>query len=72
VPPVSGKEYIGGLAYLAYEAVCNETYTPYGGAVTCIWDERHHTAAVFDGVRATHRYLLTATRPRAVPVLSGP
>jgi anti-sigma regulatory factor (Ser/Thr protein kinase) len=46
-------------AYLAYEAVCNETYDPYDGAVTCIWSRRHHPAAVLDGVRATHRYLLT-------------
>jgi anti-sigma regulatory factor (Ser/Thr protein kinase) len=46
-------------AYLAYEAVCNETYAPYDGAVTCIWDQRHHPAAVLDGVRATHPYLLT-------------
>jgi anti-sigma regulatory factor (Ser/Thr protein kinase) len=59
-------------AYLAYEAVCNETYTPYGGAVTCIWDQRHHAAPVFDGVRATHRYLLTATGPVRSPSYLDP
>ncbi|AEV87057.1 putative anti-sigma regulatory factor [Actinoplanes sp. SE50] len=46
-------------AYLAYEAVCNDTYAPYGCAVTCIWDSRHHPAGILDGARATHRYLLT-------------
>ncbi|WIM99644.1 MEDS domain-containing protein [Actinoplanes oblitus] len=46
-------------AYLAYESVCNDTYAPYGSAVTCVWDSRQHSAGVLDGVRATHRYLLT-------------
>ncbi|GAA4606216.1 anti-sigma regulatory factor (Ser/Thr protein kinase) [Actinoplanes octamycinicus] len=46
-------------AYLAYESVCNDTYAPYGSAVTCVWDSRRHAADVLDGVRATHRYLLT-------------
>jgi anti-sigma regulatory factor (Ser/Thr protein kinase) len=46
-------------AYLAYEAVCNDTYDPYGGSVTCIWNQRHHPAAIVDGARATHRCLLT-------------
>jgi anti-sigma regulatory factor (Ser/Thr protein kinase) len=47
-------------AYLAYEAICNETFAPYGGEVTCMWKQQHHSAAVLDGVRATHRYVLTA------------
>ncbi|MGK5682228.1 ATP-binding protein [Actinoplanes sp. URMC 104] len=55
----AGMQTDRAVAYLAYEAVCNETYDPYGGAVTCIWNQRHHPAAVLDGVRATHRYLLT-------------
>jgi anti-sigma regulatory factor (Ser/Thr protein kinase) len=58
-------------AYLAYEAVCNETYAPYDGATTCIWNQRHHPAFVLNGVRATHRYLLTATsRVPSPPYLS--
>ncbi|WP_306214813.1 ATP-binding protein [Actinoplanes sp. RD1] len=59
-------------AYLAYEAVCNETYAPYGGAVTCLWDRRHHAAAVIDGVRATHRHLLTGEGRVPSPAYRGP
>ncbi|GGQ71638.1 ATP-binding protein [Couchioplanes azureus] len=46
-------------AYLAYEAMCNDTYAPYHSAVTCLWSEHRHSAAVLDGVRATHSHLLT-------------
>ncbi|MCM4084152.1 sensor histidine kinase [Paractinoplanes hotanensis] len=59
-------------AYLAYEAFCNETYAPYGAAVTCIWNQRHHPANVLDGVRATHRYLLTAAGRVPSPPYLGP
>ncbi|MBG0564720.1 ATP-binding protein [Actinoplanes aureus] len=54
-------------AFLAYEAICNETYAPYGSAVTCLWDSRHHPATVLDGVRSTHSHLLTpaGSRPSA-------
>ncbi|MEU4690501.1 ATP-binding protein [Actinoplanes sp. NPDC023714] len=47
-------------AYLAYEAICNDTYALGGSAVTCVWDSRHHPRTVIDGVRATHPYELTA------------
>ncbi|WP_249998275.1 ATP-binding protein [Actinoplanes sp. M2I2] len=50
-------------AYLSYEAMCNETYAPYGCAVTCVWGEQHHSPAVLEGARATHPHLLTATGP---------
>ncbi|MEV4350301.1 sensor histidine kinase [Actinoplanes sp. NPDC049596] len=58
-------------AYLAYEAVCNDSYAPYDGAVTCIWNRRHHPAAVLDGVRATHRYLLTPAGRLPSPLYLG-
>ena len=48
-------------AYLAYEAVCNDTYAIGGSAVTCIWDRRDHSDTVIDAVRATHAYELTPT-----------
>jgi anti-sigma regulatory factor (Ser/Thr protein kinase) len=47
-------------AYLAYEAVCNDTYAIGGSAVTCIWDRRDHGDTTIDAVRATHAHLLTA------------
>jgi anti-sigma regulatory factor (Ser/Thr protein kinase) len=47
-------------AYLAYEAACNDTYAIGGSAVTCIWDRRDHADTTINGVRATHRQLLTA------------
>jgi anti-sigma regulatory factor (Ser/Thr protein kinase) len=46
-------------AYLAYEAVCNETYAPYGSAVTCLWDRRRYPPTVMHDVEATHTHLLT-------------
>jgi anti-sigma regulatory factor (Ser/Thr protein kinase) len=54
-------------AYLAYEAVCNDTYAPYGSPVTCIWDSRRHPARLLDGVRATHRHLLTPSGRQPSP-----
>jgi anti-sigma regulatory factor (Ser/Thr protein kinase) len=48
-------------AYLSYEAMCNQVYAPYGSAVTCIWNRRHHTASILDGVRQVHNYALTAS-----------
>ncbi|WP_250032766.1 sensor histidine kinase [Paractinoplanes maris] len=59
-------------AYLAYEAVCNDTYAPYDAAVTCIWNQRHHLTGVLDGVRATHRYLLTTAGRVPSPTYQGP
>jgi anti-sigma regulatory factor (Ser/Thr protein kinase) len=47
-------------AYLAYEAICNETFASYGGAVTCLWNEHAHPGPILQGVRATHPYTLTA------------
>jgi anti-sigma regulatory factor (Ser/Thr protein kinase) len=47
-------------AYLAYEAICNDTYALGGSAVTCVWDCRRYPPAVIEGVRATHPYELTA------------
>jgi anti-sigma regulatory factor (Ser/Thr protein kinase) len=46
-------------AYLAYESVCNDTYAPYGSAVTCIWDSRRHPDPVIEGARSVHNYELT-------------
>ncbi|MDI6102233.1 MEDS domain-containing protein [Actinoplanes sp. NEAU-A12] len=54
-------------AYLAYEAVCNDTYAIGGSAVTCIWDSRDHQDTVIDGIRATHAYELTSTGPAPSP-----
>ncbi|MEU4419938.1 ATP-binding protein [Actinoplanes sp. NPDC024001] len=59
-------------AYLAYEAVCNDAYAPYGSAVTCLWDSRHHPASVIDGVRATHSHLLTAAGRHPSPAYVTP
>ncbi|WIN00225.1 sensor histidine kinase [Actinoplanes oblitus] len=54
-------------AYLAYEAVCNDTYAPYGSAVTCLWDSRRHPPDVLGEVLATHRYRLTASGRQPSP-----
>jgi anti-sigma regulatory factor (Ser/Thr protein kinase) len=45
-------------AYLAYEAICNETYAGYGCEVTCLWDARRHPAPMIDSVRALHSHRL--------------
>lgn len=45
-------------AYLAYEAICNETYAGYGCEVTCLWDARRHPAPLIDSVRALHSHRL--------------
>ncbi|GAA3954689.1 ATP-binding protein [Actinoplanes auranticolor] len=55
----SGSRADRVAAYLAYEAVCNDTYALGGSAVTCIWDRRDHGDTVIDAVRATHAYELT-------------
>ena len=55
------------LAYLAYEAVCNDTYSIGRSAVTCIWDRRDYEDNVIDAVRATHAYELTRTGPVLSP-----
>ncbi|GAB2572885.1 hypothetical protein Aab01nite_82120 [Paractinoplanes abujensis] len=55
----SGSHTTRSIAYLAYEAVCNDTYAPYDATVTCIWHRRHHSADVLDGVGAAHQYLLS-------------
>ncbi len=47
-------------AYLAYEAMCNEAYAPYGCPVTCLWDSRRHPGLIIDGVRRVHGHELTA------------
>lgn len=54
-------------AYLAYEAVCNDTYAIGGSAVTCIWDRRDHEDTTIDAVRATHAHLLTASGLKPSP-----
>lgn len=59
-------------AYLAYEAVCNDAFEPYGSPVTCIWDSRHHPRAVIDGARAAHRHLLTVDGFRPSPQFLAP
>ncbi len=59
-------------AYLAYEAVCNDTYAIGGSAVTCIWDTRDHGDTVIDAVRATHAYELTASGPAPSPQYLSP
>ena len=63
-PDLSGRVDPGireerAAAYLSYEAICNQTYALGGSAVTCIWDTRHHSRDVIDGVRATHSHQLT-------------
>jgi anti-sigma regulatory factor (Ser/Thr protein kinase) len=47
-------------AYLCYESVCNDTFAPYGSAVTCVWDSRHYPGGIIEGVRRVHRHELTA------------
>jgi anti-sigma regulatory factor (Ser/Thr protein kinase) len=42
--------------YLAYEAVCNQVYAPYGCPVTCLWDSRSQSPSVIDQVRGLHPY----------------
>ena len=41
-------------AYLAYEAICNETYAGYGCEVTCLWDARRHPTLVIENARRLH------------------
>nr|WP_296067535.1 ATP-binding protein [uncultured Actinoplanes sp.] len=50
-------------AYLAYESACNDTYAPYGSAVTCIWDSRRYPGRIIDGVRSVHQYELSENGP---------
>ncbi|GIF41759.1 ATP-binding protein [Actinoplanes xinjiangensis] len=57
----SGLRAERAAAYLAFEAMCNQTYAPGASAVTCIWDGREHPGPVIDGVRATHSHLVTPT-----------
>jgi anti-sigma regulatory factor (Ser/Thr protein kinase) len=45
-------------AYLAYEAMCNETYAGYGCEVTCLWDARQHQAPMIGSVGALHSHRL--------------
>lgn len=45
-------------AYLAYEAMCNETYAHYGCDVTCLWDARRHPTLVIENVRSLHYHEL--------------
>jgi anti-sigma regulatory factor (Ser/Thr protein kinase) len=59
-------------AYLAYEAICNQTYALGGSAVTCIWDGRQQPGAVVDGVRATHSHLVTGAGRTASPHFVAP
>jgi anti-sigma regulatory factor (Ser/Thr protein kinase) len=47
-------------AYLAYEAVGNETYAGPGHHVTCLWDSRHHPDEVIADVRRVHSHETTA------------
>jgi anti-sigma regulatory factor (Ser/Thr protein kinase) len=54
-------------AYLAYEAVCNDTYASFGAAVTCVWDSRDHDDTTIDAVRATHTYELAPAGPVPSP-----
>jgi hypothetical protein len=56
-----GFRAVRAAAYLAYEAVCNDSYAIGGSAVTCIWDRRDYEDTTIDAVRATHTHLLTAT-----------
>jgi anti-sigma regulatory factor (Ser/Thr protein kinase) len=59
-------------AYLAYEAVCNQTYARYGSAVTCLWNSQDHSRPVLDGVHATHPYVLTPAGPVPTPAYLAP
>ncbi|WP_203790951.1 ATP-binding protein [Paractinoplanes rishiriensis] len=68
----AGLQADRAAAYLAYEAVCNQTYAPYGSAITCLWNPQHHPRPVLDGVRATHPYLLTPTGPVRSPTYLAP
>jgi anti-sigma regulatory factor (Ser/Thr protein kinase) len=45
-------------AYLAYEAICNETYAAYGCEVTCLWDARRHPTLMIENVRSLHSHEL--------------
>lgn len=64
--------HLRAAAYLAYEAVCNETYAPYGSAVTCLWNSRRHPATVLDGVRSTHTHMLTPAGSQPNPRYMAP
>ncbi|MEU4560537.1 ATP-binding protein [Actinoplanes sp. NPDC023936] len=68
----AGRGVDRASAYLAYEAACNDTYAPYGSAVTCVWGSRHHPASVLDGVRVTHSHLLTAAGLQPSPTYVPP
>jgi anti-sigma regulatory factor (Ser/Thr protein kinase) len=57
--PGGGTPPDRAAAYLAYEAICNDTYAPYGSPVTCVWDSRHHPRQAIDDARRVHRYELT-------------
>lgn len=45
-------------AYLAYEAICNQTYASYRCEVTCLWDARRHPTLVIENVRSLHHHEL--------------
>ncbi|MEV4702975.1 ATP-binding protein [Actinoplanes sp. NPDC049316] len=60
------------VAYLAYEAACNDVYAPYACPVTCIWDSRHHAQSVIDGARAAHGHLMTPEGVRPSPQYLAP
>ncbi|HVT66123.1 MAG TPA: sensor histidine kinase [Trebonia sp.] len=48
------------VAYLPYEAMCNETYARYGGEVTCLWDAQRHSSVIIDSVRSVHSHEVVA------------
>jgi anti-sigma regulatory factor (Ser/Thr protein kinase) len=59
-------------AYLAYEAICNETYADYGCPVTCVWDARHQSTLMIENVRAVHTHEFRETGWAPSPVFVHP
>src|SRR4029450_6203384 len=47
------------VAYLSYEAICNQVYAPYDCPVTCLWDSRRHPTSIIDNVRSLHNHEIT-------------
>lgn len=45
-------------AYMAYEAIYNETYAGFGCDVTCLWDARRHSTLTIENARALHNHEL--------------
>ena len=59
-------------AYLAYEAMVNESYADYGCEVTCLWDARRHPTLLIENVRSLHNHELGPTGQEPSPGFVDP